>query len=350
MEGSDLLGCAQTGSGKTAAFALPILNYLATTPKSHTPKHARVLVLAPTRELAIQIHDNFIDYGKGLGLSYSVIFGGVSQMHQVRSTARGVDVIIATPGRLLDLINQGFVKLQNVEKFVLDEADRMLDLGFANDIKKILKLLPPVRHNLFFSATMPPSIAQLAKAILVNPVKVEVTPVASTVDTIQQSVMMVERPNKKLLLKHLLGKSEFKKVIVFTKTKFVANKLSEYLCQNGIRSEAIHGNKSQNARQRALENFREGHIKSLVATDIAARGIDINEITHVINYDLPMEGESYVHRIGRTARAGASGTAIAFCSSEEKSSLRDIERLIQKKIAIEINQPFHAVTQTSNYR
>lgn len=342
LSGQDLLGCAQTGTGKTAAFALPILNNLAQFHKKPTPRHARVLVLTPTRELAIQVHESFTTYGKNLRLKTAVIFGGVGQTPQVKAMSLGVDVLVATPGRLLDLIGQGFIKLTSLEVFVLDEADRMLDMGFIHDIKKILKLLPPKRHNLFFSATMPTEIEKLANSILVNPTRVEVTPVSSTAEMISQNVMFVDRENKRPLLKHVLDDKSLKKVIVFSRTKHGANKISDYLEKNNILSEAIHGNKSQSARQKALENFRSGKIRVLIATDIAARGIDIDEITHVINFDLPNVSEDYVHRIGRTARAGTSGVAISFCDSEEKAFLKDIEKLIGKSINILDDHPYHS--------
>lgn len=342
LAGQDLLGCAQTGTGKTAAFALPILHNLTQSNKKTTPRQARVLVLTPTRELAIQVHESFNTYGKNLRLKYAVVFGGVGQTPQVRAMSLGVDVLVATPGRLMDLIEQGFIKLNALEVFVLDEADRMLDMGFIHDIKKILKLLPPKRHNLFFSATMPPEIEKLANSILINPAKVEVTPVSSTAEMISQNVMFVERENKRPLLKHILDDQNLKKVIVFSRTKHGANKISDFLAKNNILSEAIHGNKSQSARQKALENFRSGKIRVLIATDIAARGIDIDEITHVVNFDLPNVSEDYVHRIGRTARAGTSGVAISFCDSEEKAFLKDIEKLIGKSINVLTDHPYHS--------
>lgn len=342
LEGRDLLGCAQTGTGKTAAFALPILNHLAKQWHSTKPKQARVLVLAPTRELAIQIHESFQTYGKHLKLRTAVIFGGVGQNPQVAALKAGVDVLIATPGRLLDLLQQKHLQLGQLEIFVLDEADRMLDMGFLPDIRKVLTHLPKLRQNLFFSATMPKEIQKLADSLLVNPAKVEVAPVSSTAEMIEQSVMFVDKSKKKDLLRHLLDDKSFDKVIVFTRTKHGANRVAEGLTKNRIPSEAIHGNKSQNARQRALENLREGKIRVLVATDIAARGIDIDEISHVINYELPNESESYVHRIGRTARAGSQGVAIAFCDAEERSYLRDIERLIGKSIPVVTEQPYHS--------
>ncbi len=341
LEGRDLLGCAQTGTGKTAAFALPILHRLAQNHARPQPKQARALVLTPTRELAIQIQDSFMTYGKHLHLSTAVIFGGVGQGPQVKRMSRGVDVMIATPGRLMDLIQQRHISLRGLEIFVLDEADRMLDMGFIHDIRKIVALLPPKRQNLFFSATMPREIEKLANGLLTDPVRVEVTPVSSTAEKINQSVMYVEKSQKKSLLRHVLQDKALKRVIVFTRTKHGANQVSEVLAKSGIQSAAIHGNKSQGARQRALEDFRIGKIRVLVATDIAARGIDIDGITHVINYELPNISESYVHRIGRTARAGAEGSAISFCDSEERAYLRDIERLTGQKVEAVLDHPFH---------
>ncbi len=344
LEGRDLLGCAQTGTGKTAAFALPILNNLmAGWDRKLTPKQPRVLVLTPTRELAIQIEESFRTYGKYLRLKHTVVFGGVGQTPQVKALAHGVDVLIATPGRLLDLIQQRYLNLAGVEVFVLDEADRMLDMGFINDINKVLKLLPVRRQNLFFSATMPPEIVKLANAILKDPVKVEVTPPATTVELIAQSVMFVERSKKSDLLRYLLKDKALQRVIVFTRTKHGANRVVETLEKNQISSAAIHGNKSQGARQKALESFRAGRVRVLVATDIAARGIDIDGITHVINYEIPNIAESYVHRIGRTARAGSSGIAISFCDLEEKAFIRDIEKLIGQRIPVDQTQPHHSV-------
>lgn len=342
LEGRDLLGCAQTGTGKTAAFALPILQNLYINKKKPRYKHTRVLVLTPTRELAIQVHESFQTYGKNLKMRFAVVFGGVGQTPQVQAMSNGVEVLVATPGRLLDLIEQGYVSLAELEVFVLDEADRMLDMGFVHDIKKIIKLLPAKRHNLFFSATMPLEIEKLSNTILNNPVKVEVSPVSSTAEMISQSVMFVERENKRALLKHVLADHNLKRVIVFSRTKHGANKIVDYLEKNKILAVAIHGNKSQSARQNALENFRSGKIKILIATDIAARGIDIDEISHVINFDLPNVSEDYVHRIGRTARAGASGVAISFCDAEEKAFLKDIEKLIGKKIELNDGHPFHS--------
>lgn len=342
LEGRDLLGVAQTGTGKTAAFALPILNRLASLHRRPENKHVRTLILTPTRELAIQIYDSFRVYGKHLRLSYAVVFGGVGQGPQVKALSHGVDVLVATPGRLLDLIEQRHLSLSKLEVFVLDEADRMLDMGFIHDIRKVIAMLPKQRHNLFFSATMPPDIQKLSENILLNPVKVEVTPVSSTAEKIQQTLMYVDKSAKRDLLRHVLKDNKLKRVIVFTRTKHGANRVSETLEKNQIPSEAIHGNKSQNARQRALENFRAGKIRVLVATDIAARGIDIDGITHVINFEIPNISESYVHRIGRTARAGAEGAAISFCDAEEKSFIRDIEKLIGKKIPLVTDHPYHS--------
>lgn len=342
LEGKDLLGCAQTGTGKTAAFALPLLQNLIKNPRRANPKQARVLILTPTRELAIQIHESFKTYGKYLRLKYAVIFGGVGQQPQVQAVAQGVDVLVATPGRLLDLINQRHLRLNELEVFVLDEADRMLDMGFINDIRKVIKLLPQKRHNLFFSATMPKDILQLSQTLLSDPVKVEVTPVSSTAEKISQSVLYVDKSKKRDLLRHVLQNKALSKVIVFTRTKHGANRVVEVLVKNNIRSAAIHGNKSQSARQRALEDFRNGDVRVLVATDIAARGIDIDDISHVINFELPNVSESYVHRIGRTARAGASGQAISFCDHEEKAYVKDIEKLIGQPIPVNPDHPYHS--------
>lgn len=342
LKGRDLLGCAQTGTGKTAAFALPILHRLVKFHRRAEQKQTRVLVLTPTRELAIQIHDSFKTYGKHLKLRSAVIYGGVGQGPQVTALKGGVDILVATPGRLLDLISQKHLSLRSLEVFVLDEADRMLDMGFIHDIRKVIALLPPKRHNLFFSATMPAEIQKLADSMLTDPVRVEVTPVSSTAELIEQSLMYVDRNHKKDLLRHVLQDKSLKRVIVFTRTKHGANKVCETLEKNGITSEAIHGNKSQTARQRALENFRAGRTRVLVATDIAARGIDIDGITHVINFEIPNIAESYVHRIGRTARAGADGIALSFCDSEERAFIKDIEKVIAQSIPINRDHPFHS--------
>lgn len=334
LNGKDLLGCAQTGTGKTAAFSIPILQKLY---KKERPKGRRVikaLVLTPTRELAIQIGESFQAYGRYTGVNHVVIFGGVSQVPQVEVLQKGVDVLIATPGRLLDLIGQGVISLQTLDYFVLDEADRMLDMGFIHDIKRILPLLPQKRQTLFFSATMPPEIAKLADSILHQPSKVSVTPPASTVDMIEQSVYFVEKADKKGLLIALLKNPEIESALVFSRTKYGADKIARFLNKAGISADAIHGEKSQAARQRALSTFKEHKIKVLVATDIAARGIDVEELAYVVNNDLPEVPETYVHRIGRTGRAGHSGIAISFCSSDEMPLLKDIQKLINKKIPV----------------
>ncbi|MFM7022422.1 MAG: DEAD/DEAH box helicase [Flavobacteriales bacterium] len=342
LEKKDLLGCAQTGTGKTAAFALPTLQLLNETPQESGQRKIRALVLTPTRELAIQISDSFAAYGANLNLKQMVIFGGVSQQNQVRDLKAGVDILIATPGRLLDLMNQRWVKLNDINFFVLDEADRMLDMGFINDVKKVISHLPQKRQTLFFSATMPPEIQRLANTILVNPTTVEVTPVSSTAEKITQSVYFVDKGEKKNLLKHILQDTSIATALVFTRTKHGADKVVRDLNKSGIKAEAIHGNKSQNARQRALSNFKEGKIRALVATDIAARGIDIDELSHVINFDLPNVPETYVHRIGRTGRAGLSGVAFSFCDAEERSYLKDINKLIGKTIPVVEEHPFPA--------
>lgn len=342
LEGHDLLGIAQTGTGKTAAFCLPILNLLHSRQIRREPRSPRTLILTPTRELAIQIHQNLKTYGAHLNQKYTVIFGGVGQGVQVSDLQRGSDVLVATPGRLLDLIQQKHLRLDKVEIFVLDEADRMLDMGFLRDIKKVLPLLPPKRHNLFFSATMPSEIQTLANTILKNPKKVEVTPPATTVERIQQSVMYVEKKNKLNLLVHLLKKNSKGKTLVFVEMKHVANRVSEALTKNGINAGAIHGNKSQSARQKAIQDFTHGRLNVLVATDIASRGIDIDGITHVINFELSNIAESYVHRIGRTARAGADGIAISLVTGEEKSYLANVERTTKQKIDVDMDQPYHS--------
>lgn len=343
LQQRDLLGCAQTGTGKTAAFALPLLQLMSqTAPKGSAEgrKPVRALVLTPTRELAIQIEESFKAYGRYLSLKHMVIFGGVSQYNQVAGLRRGVDILVATPGRLLDLMNQGHISLADIEFFVLDEADRMLDMGFVQDVRRIIAKLPSRRQTLFFSATMPPEIQQLANMLLKNPAKVEVTPVSSTADTIQQYLYFTEKQNKSSLLIHLLNNPEIPSALVFTRTKHGADKVARVLSKAGIRAEAIHGNKTQNARQYALNNFKTRRSRVLVATDIAARGIDIDELTHVINFDLPNVPETYVHRIGRTGRAGADGTAFSFCDYEEKIYLKDIEKLIRKSIPVVKEHPF----------
>lgn len=340
LQGRDLIGCAQTGTGKTAAFALPILQRLNAAPKRQTKRTIRVLVLSPTRELATQIGDSFAAYGKHLDLKHAVIFGGVGQNPQVQALRRGIDILVATPGRLLDLIGQREVDLTSLEVFVLDEADRMLDMGFIHDVRRVIKELPKKRQTLLFSATMPDAIQELANSILHNPVRVEVTPQATTVEKIDQSVFLVDKQNKRALLEHMLNDTDMRRVLVFTRTKHGANKLAQQLERASIRADAIHGNKSQSARERSLANFKAGKIRVLVATDIAARGIDVEDVTHVVNYDLPNEPESYVHRIGRTARAGASGIAYSFCDSDERAYLRDIERLIRRQIPVIVEHPY----------
>jgi len=342
LAGRDLLGVAQTGTGKTAAFALPMLQHLSQNPRAISRGQARSLILTPTRELASQIAASFATYGRNLRFRMAVVFGGVGQQKQVNALARGVDVLVATPGRLLDLMAQGHVRLQGVEIFVLDEADRMLDMGFINDIRKVIATLPAKRQTLLFSATMPGDIATLAKGILQNPVRVEVTPPATTVETVTQKVMFVDRENKKDLLHTMLKSGEIRLALVFTRTKFAANKLAEFLDRQHINADAIHGNKSQGARELALSRFRNGQLQVLVATDIAARGIDVPDISHVINFDLPNEAENYVHRIGRTARAGKSGIAISLCEPEDKSYLNDIQKLLGCKIAVDVDHEYHS--------
>ncbi|RGM45288.1 MULTISPECIES: DEAD/DEAH box helicase [Bacteroides] len=343
LQGKDLLGCAQTGTGKTAAFSIPILQKLY---KTDNRQGIKALILTPTRELAIQIGESFEAYGKYTGLRHAVIFGGVGQKPQTDELKRGIQILIATPGRLQDLVNQGFINLKTLDFFVLDEADRMLDMGFIHDIRRILKLLPPRRQTLFFSATMPPEIEKLAKSMLTAPEKVEVTPVSSTVDTISQSIYFVEKKEKKDLLLYLLKDPAIESVLIFTRTKYGADKLARILNKAGIGAEAIHGNKSQNARQRALTGFKSHTLRVLIATDIAARGIDVDQLSHVINYELPNIPETYVHRIGRTGRAGHNGVAISFCESEELPYLKDIQKLIGKTIPIVKEHPFITSTGT----
>jgi len=339
LQGRDFLGCAQTGTGKTAAFSIPILQNLSKNKISNN--HIKALILTPTRELAIQIEENINAYGKYLPLKQLVIFGGVKQGNQEAALKKGVDILVATPGRLLDFIAQGIISLKNLEIFVLDEADRMLDMGFVHDVKRIIKLLPQRRQTLFFSATMPGEIQKLANSILNNPVKVEVTPVSSTADTIKQSVYFVERENKLNLLSHILKNDIADSVLVFARTKHGADKIARKLQKDNISAEAIHGNKSQNARQNALNNFKSGKTRVLVATDIAARGIDIDELKFVINFELSDVSETYVHRIGRTGRAGAEGTSISFVDGLDLLNLKNTEKLIGKKIPIIKDHPFH---------
>ncbi|MCC7029438.1 MAG: DEAD/DEAH box helicase [Chitinophagaceae bacterium] len=340
LQGKDLLGCAQTGTGKTAAFAIPILQILAGNPTFEKKRKIRSLIVTPTRELAIQIEESFEAYGRYLDLKTTVVFGGVGQTPQTDALRRGVDILVATPGRLLDLIGQGFISLADVSLFVLDEADRMLDMGFIHDIKKLLVLLPKKKQSLFFSATMPPEIVKLANTILHEPSKVEVTPASTTAETVNQFLYYVDRGNKNSLLLHILKNQDIKTALVFTRTKYGADKVVKMLHKNNITAEAIHGNKAQNARQRALSNFKAQTTRVLVATDIAARGIDVDDLAFVINYEIPNIPETYVHRIGRTGRAGANGTALSFCDSDEKVFLKDIEKLISIKIPVEDNHPF----------
>lgn len=343
LQGHDLLGCAQTGTGKTASFAIPILQKIYKDKSSS--KGIKAVILAPTRELAIQIEENFEIYSKYMNIKNLVIFGGVSQNPQTKALKEGVDVLIATPGRMLDLYNQKFIDLRNVKYFVLDEADSMLDMGMIHDVKRIIKHMPNKRQNIFFSATMPKEISKLADSIFKNPKKVEVAPVSSTTETVDQSIYFVGKKQKKDLLIDLLKDKSMESVLVFSRTKHGANKITTQLINSGIQSAAIHGNKSQNARQLALNNFKEGKIRVLVATDIAARGIDIDELSHVINYDLPEVSETYVHRIGRTGRAGKSGIAISFCSMEERDLHKSIEKLIKKQIRVVKN---HSQSASAN--
>jgi ATP-dependent RNA helicase RhlE len=338
IAGRDIQGCAQTGTGKTAAFAIPIIQKLVQN-KNARPG-IKALVLTPTRELAIQIDQSFDTYGKFTNVSHTIVYGGVSQVPQIKALRRGVDVLVATPGRLLDLISQGQISLRHLETFVLDEADRMLDMGFINDIRKVIRLLPAQRQTLFFSATMPQEIQKLASDLLNNPVLVEVTPPTSTVDKIAQSIYHTNKADKPRMLLHLLMEQKIPTALVFTRTKHGADRVVKFLHRADVKAAAIHGNKSQNARQKALNEFKSGQLKVLVATDIAARGIDIDELSHVFNYDLPNVPETYIHRIGRTGRAGLSGTAIAFCDVEERTELRDIEKLISKKIPVVSDHPF----------
>ena len=340
LKGRDLLGCAQTGTGKTAAFALPIIERLAAKRTPRTARHARVLVLSPTRELASQIAESFTSYGRHSGITNTVIFGGVNQNRQIDALARGVDVLVATPGRLLDLLNQKAVSLSALEVFVLDEADRMLDMGFIHDVRKIAALVPEVRQTLLFSATMPDDIRSLANKLLHDPVEVAVAPISTTAEKIDQAVYFVEKGDKRSLLAWLLDDPRIDRVLVFTRTKHGANRVAEFLDKRGTRSAAIHGNKSQNARERALEGFKRGELRVLVATDIAARGIDIDQLAFVINFDLPNVPEAYVHRIGRTGRAGAAGQALSFCEEEERPYLQDIERLIRMNLDAVTSHPF----------
>lgn len=342
LQKSDLLGCAQTGTGKTAAFALPILQRLMETRTSPSAKAVRALILAPTRELAIQIGESFRVYGRYLKITQALVYGGVKPGQQIRALRRGVDIVVATPGRLLDLFQQGCLRLDKVEILVLDEADRMLDMGFLPDVRRILSAIPSNRQSMLFSATLPEEIRRLAQAFLRNPIQVTVSPSSSTVENVEQRILFVDRENKKALLESVLQDEGTERVLVFTRTKHGANKLAKGLNRIGVQTEAIHGNKSQPARLQALKKFRSGEARVLVATDLASRGLDVDGITHVINYELPKEAESYVHRIGRTARAGALGVALSFCDAEERPYLRQIEKEISQKVNVDTAHPFHS--------
>ena len=348
LDKDDVLGTAQTGTGKTAAFSLPILHHLENESPNQGKRKVKALIVTPTRELAIQIAENFTDYSKYNSIKNTVIYGGVKQMKQVKRLDGGVDVLIATPGRLLDLIGQGYIKLRDVKYFVLDEADRMLDMGFIHDIKKIIKMLPQKRQSLFFSATMPKNILELSKTILKNPKNVSVAPVSSTAETIQQCVYFTNQTSKKELLFHILKDKEIKQILVFSRTKHGANKIVKNLKKKNIEAAAIHGDKSQNQRQNALKSFKDGGVRVLVATDIAARGIDINELRHVLNYNIPNESETYVHRIGRCGRAGKEGISISISGPEENTYIRDIEKLIGKKIDVIKDHPFPQTDKPMN--
>jgi ATP-dependent RNA helicase RhlE len=339
LSGRDVLGIAQTGTGKTAAFGLPLLQRLAENRQSPAAQSARALILAPTRELAVQIGQSLKVYGKHYGYRHAVILGGVSQHSQVAAMRNGVDILVATPGRLLDLFKQKQIRLDSVSMLIVDEADRMLDMGFIRDVRRIVAALPRARQSLLFSATMPDDVVHLAHEMLRNPTRVDISPPTKTADRIEQRVFHVAAQDKRKLLTNLLHDPAMNRVIVFTRTKHGANKVVEHLAKDGFEADAIHGNKSQNARQRAMEKFRSGHARVLVATDIAARGIDVDGITHVVNFELPNESESYVHRIGRTARAGAEGIAISFCAPDERGYLRDIEKLVKRKLTVVGEEP-----------
>ncbi len=341
LAGRDMIGCAQTGTGKTAAFMLPILQYLVTNKKRPIPHKPRVLILAPTRELAAQIGDSVEKYGKHTSVTHAVIFGGVGQNPQVKAMRRGVHVLVATPGRLIDLVNQEQINLSGIEIFVLDEADRMLDMGFIHDIKKVIAKLPRKKQSLFYSATMEAPVVTLSRTLVSNPVYVTIEPETPAVDRIGQKVMFVDKKDKDQLIIDVMSNKKLDRVIVFTQMKHMANKVSQKLADQGIRAAAIHGNKSQTARTKALADFKTGKVRALVATDIAARGIDVEGISHVINYDMPVEPETYVHRIGRTARAGADGDAISFCCAAERSYLKAIEKLIRIPIPVDLEHSFH---------
>ncbi len=342
LNGRDLLGIAQTGTGKTAAFALPILQQFANEPRKSRSKRPFVLILAPTRELVVQIADSIKVYGRHLHLRVQAVFGGASIRPQITGLVRGAHILVATPGRMLDLMEQRHLILDGIEVFVLDEADRMLDMGFIGDVRRVAKAVPADRQTVLFSATMPKTISGLADELLTDPVRVEVTPEATTVERIDQRVLFVAKDNKRALLNELMNDDNIERAVIFTRTKHGADRVAKHLHQHGVKADAIHGNKAQNARQRALKGLRDGEIRALVATDIAARGIDVDGVTHVINFDLPVDPESYVHRIGRTARAGASGMAISFCDHDERDSLRDIERCIRQPVPVFEEHPYHA--------
>lgn len=350
LKGCDLLGCAQTGTGKTAAFSLPILHALHENPKRLQARSPRVLVLTPTRELATQVGKSLETYGAHLKISHALVFGGVGQNPQVRAMRRGVDVLVACPGRLLDLIEQEHIRLDGVEFFVLDEVDRMLDMGFLRDVKRIVSLLPKKRQSLFFSATLAGNIVELSHTILRDPVTVTIAPKTTTAEKVEQRVCFVEREDKRNLLIEILGKQKPGELaVVFSRTKHGANKLARHLNQSGISSEAIHGNRSQSQRDKTLDRFRAGKLPVLVATDVAARGVDVKAVTLVVNFDLPNEPEAYVHRIGRTGRAGESGQAVSFCSTEERDQLRDIEKLIQQQVAVDENHQWHSAAAADKH-
>ncbi|MGH6869865.1 MAG: DEAD/DEAH box helicase [Rhizomicrobium sp.] len=342
LAGRDVLGLAQTGTGKTAAFGLPILQKLAEPHAGVGPRGVRALILAPTRELAVQIGDSLQVYGKHLKLRHAVVLGGVNQNRQVEALRPGVDILVATPGRLLDLVQQKHVRLDTVSILVIDEADRMFDMGFIRDVRRLVAALPRKRHSLLFSATMPKEVAHLVAEILHDPVRIDISPAKITADMIDQRVYHVAAGDKRALLRDLLRDAAMERVIVFTRTKHGANKVADQLAKSGVAADAIHGNKSQNARQRALDSFRDGKVRVLVATDIAARGIDVDGITHVVNFELPNVAESYVHRIGRTARAGAGGVALAFCDPSERALLKDIERLVREPLKVVGTPPLPA--------
>lgn len=345
LEGNDILGCAQTGTGKTAAFTIPILQLLSQQEQEGQKRRISALILTPTRELAIQIGQSIAVYGKNTNIRHTVIYGGVKQHQQVNSLKNGVDILVATPGRLLDLMQQNYVKLSSLQFFVLDEADRMLDMGFVHDVKRVIKVLPKKRQSLFFSATMPKEIIKLSAEILISPKKIEVTPASKTAETVQQKVYFVDKENKRNLLTHLIKSENIERAIVFTRTKHGADRVVKGLVKDNISAQAIHGNKSQNARQKALSSFKNSETRILVATDIAARGIDIDDLTHMFNFELPNVAESYVHRIGRTGRAGGEGNAISFCDAEERAYLKGIEKLIGFSIEVVKDHPYPLVNE-----